>query len=65
MVTEQEVRKALSEIEQRHIEYFKENQKSIVDYINIYWSNPVYLSVKDNRLPIEISMDLCEIFEFI
>ena len=64
MDTEQSVRNALMEIEQKHKDFFKENQKSIVDFITIYWGDPVYIRIKDNRLPIEISLDIGEAFEF-
>jgi hypothetical protein len=66
MNSEKLVRDALHEIELRHYEFFKENNKSIVDYVEIHWTNTfAYLKLKDNRLPITISIDLEEIFEFV
>ena len=65
MKTEKEVRKVLLEIESNHYDFFKENEKSIVDYILIIWEDPVYLKVKDNRMPINIWKDLSEVFEIV
>jgi hypothetical protein len=62
--TDKKVRAALLEVELKHYDFFKQNHKSIVDYISIYWGKPVYIKIKDSRLPIEISMDLDEYFNW-
>ena len=60
---EKKVRSLLLEIERRHYQFFKENERSIVDYITIYWDKPVSISINDKRLPLIISLDIEEVFE--
>lgn len=62
---EKQVRDKLLEIELKHYDYFRNNKKSIVDFITIHWDDPVYLSVKDNRLPNLIWQDIAEVFEIV
>ncbi len=60
---EKKVRSLLLEIERKHYQFFKENERSIVDYITIFWNDPVSIRVNDRRLPLLISLDIQEVFE--
>ncbi|MVN23537.1 hypothetical protein [Mucilaginibacter arboris] len=60
---EKKVRNLLLEIERKHYQFFKENERSIVDYITIFWNDPVSIRVNDRRLPFMISLDIQEVFE--
>lgn len=57
--------KALLKIQDDHCGFFKENGKTIFDYITIYWNEPVSIKIHDRRIDPLVNQDIIEQFHVI
>jgi hypothetical protein len=55
---------ALMSVQDKHVDYFFENHKTIVDYVNIDWERPFAITYKsDHTLPPYIVNDIEQTFD--
>ena len=55
--------KLLLAIQDKHAGYFKENKKTIMNYIDVQWTPQLHVFVTDQAIPLDINEDIKALVE--